>query len=199
VAERPPLEGLRGSVSAVLQARRLAAYWLRAQKLKTAGATIRGLAFIDPGALIQHPRNLEIGSSSVIGRAQLFALDQIVLGAHAIIGDSVFLCAGSHNVHDPSFPTIHAPIEIGDYVWLANGSTVLPGVRIGRGAVIGARSVVTENIEEMAIVAGNPARKVGERRAVHDDGTTRWLASADPVMRFRQAWSGHSSAASRIK
>lgn len=53
-----------------------------------------------------------------------------------------------------------APVVIGDHAWLGANITVLPGVTIGDGAVVGAGSVVTHDIPEMHVVAGNPARTV---------------------------------------
>jgi maltose O-acetyltransferase len=54
-------------------------------------------------------------------------------------------------------------VVIGDRVWIGYRAIVLPGVSIGEGAVVGAGAVVTKDVEPCAIVAGNPARKVGER------------------------------------
>ena len=52
------------------------------------------------------------------------------------------------------------PIRIGDNVWIGHDSVVLPGVEIGNGSIVGARSVVTESIPDMAVAAGNPARVI---------------------------------------
>ena len=54
-------------------------------------------------------------------------------------------------------------VNIGNDVWIGYGATILSGVRIGDGAAVGARSVVTKDVEAYSIVAGNPARKVGSR------------------------------------
>ena len=52
------------------------------------------------------------------------------------------------------------PVEIEDDVWLCEGVTVLPGVTIGRGTIVGARSVVTKSLPSMCIAAGNPAKVI---------------------------------------
>ncbi len=57
-----------------------------------------------------------------------------------------------------------APVKIEDDVWIGFNAAVMKGVTIGRGAVIGACAVITKNVEPYAIMAGNPARKVGESR-----------------------------------
>jgi galactoside O-acetyltransferase len=55
---------------------------------------------------------------------------------------------------------VHAPVEVDDDVWLGAGAVVLPGVHIGRGAVVGAGAVVTRDVPPFSIVAGVPARVV---------------------------------------
>ncbi len=54
-------------------------------------------------------------------------------------------------------------VIIGDRVWIGYGALILPGVKLGEGAVVGAGAVVTKDVEPFTIVAGNPARKIGER------------------------------------
>ncbi|WPC68120.1 acyltransferase [Rhodoferax ferrireducens] len=56
-------------------------------------------------------------------------------------------------------------VTIGDFVWCGANVTILPGVTIGEGVIVGAASVVTRNVPPLSIVAGNPARLVGERDA----------------------------------
>jgi acetyltransferase-like isoleucine patch superfamily enzyme len=69
--------------------------------------------------------------------------------------------------HDPDsddFAGIEKPVVIEDYVWVATRAMILPGVRIGRGAVVGAGSVVTKDVAAGTIVAGNPAKVIRERK-----------------------------------
>lgn len=56
---------------------------------------------------------------------------------------------------------IHKPVEIGEYTFIGGGAAVLPGMKIGKGCVVGVNSVVTKNIPDYAIVAGVPARIIG--------------------------------------
>jgi len=68
-----------------------------------------------------------------------------------------------HNVNDPDFRGESAPVIIGDYAWISCRTVLLPGVRIGEGAVVAAGAVVTKDVEPYAIVGGVPAKNIGER------------------------------------
>jgi maltose O-acetyltransferase len=87
-----------------------------------------------------------------------------------VIGDNVSISAGcwiitdEHDVNDPRFAEILAPVTIGDYVFIGSKAMILPGITIGRGAVVGAGAVVTKDVRPFEIVGGVPARAIGERR-----------------------------------
>jgi maltose O-acetyltransferase len=66
-------------------------------------------------------------------------------------------------VNDPAFSLEHAHVAIYDHVWIGTRAMILPGVTLGRGCVVAAGSVVTRDVDPLAIVAGAPARRVGER------------------------------------
>lgn len=99
-----------------------------------------------------------------------------------VIGDNVSISAGTwiltdeHDINDPRFPEILAPVVIEDYVFVGSKAMILPGVTIGRGAVIGAGAVVTEDVPAFQIVGGIPARTIGERR-----GEPRYQLDHRPV------------------
>lgn len=85
-----------------------------------------------------------------------------------LIGPGVYLFSVSHEIANPDVPVRlqgrpTAPIRVEDDVWIGAHSTVVAGVTIGRGAVVGANSVVTRDVEPLAIVAGVPARQIGRR------------------------------------
>ncbi len=119
-------------------------------------------------ARIDRPWNLRIGHLSSIGdEAWIYCLDKIIIGDKVCIGPGVKLLTGSHDISAPCFDLVTKPIRIESGAWVANFSTVLPGVTIGEGAVIGACSVVTKNVEPWTVVAGNPARFI-KRRAIRE-------------------------------
>ena len=83
-----------------------------------------------------------------------------------------------HDVNDPDFKALRAPVEIGDYVFIGPRAIILPGVKIGRGAVVGAGAVVTRDVEEFEIVGGVPAKVIGERKIKNPSyklGRTAWF------------------------
>ncbi len=161
-------------------------YWRRQRLLCRRGARVTGNAFIAKGAQIGRADLVEIGEGAIVGRAHLYALARLVVGRHVIINDDVFICTASHDIDDPEYLLVVAPIRIGDYAWIATRSTILPGVTVGRGAIIGASAVVAKDVPDMAIVVGNPARVVGHRKTVHGDHVTRRLVSANPGDRFME-------------
>jgi len=111
---------------------------------------------------------LSVGEHSVINRnCRLDARGGIKIGANVSISPECYLISASHDPHSPEFAGSTKPtsVHIHDYVWLGARAIVLPGVTIGRGAVVGAGAVVTRNVDPMAIVAGNPARVIGHRQA----------------------------------
>jgi len=87
----------------------------------------------------------------------------IRIGDRVRIGHDVSLLTVDHHVGSEAMrsgPRKYGPIEIGDGAWLASRVVVLPGVRIGAGAVVGAGSVVTRDVPDNTLVAGTPARVV---------------------------------------
>lgn len=115
-------------------------------------------------ARIDFPWNLEAGElSCVCDGAWIYALDKIKIGKNVCIGEDVRLLTGTHDINSSTFKLVTKPITIGDDVWIATGATVLPGIVIGDGAVVGACSVVTKDVPPWTVVAGNPAKVVKKR------------------------------------
>lgn len=132
--------------------------------LRCFGAEIGKGVLVRPSASIVYPWKLKIGNYSWIGDdVNLYTLGEIVIGAHSVVSQKCYLCAGSHKIESLSFEITSDPIVIEDECWIASDVFVCPGVRIGRGTVVGARSTVTRNLPSGSIALGTPARVVGAR------------------------------------
>lgn len=95
----------------------------------------------------------------------------VTIHSMTVISQGAHLCTGSHDYTHPHFPLIFKPIEIGAECWVASGAFLAPGVRLGRGCVIGANGVVTRDMPEWTVCAGNPCKpiKTREIRDPEDD------------------------------
>jgi putative colanic acid biosynthesis acetyltransferase WcaF len=129
------------------------------------GAKIGKNVLIRPSARITYPWKVTIGDYSWIGDdVVLYSLSDIVIGKHAVISQKSYLCAGSHNYTQSTFPMVEkATIIIGDEVWLATDVFVAPGISIGDGCVVGARSSVFKDLPANMVCLGSPARVIKER------------------------------------
>ncbi len=136
--------------------------------LRVFGARIEQGAHPYPRCRIWAPWNLTMGRHSGIANdVDVYAVAPISVGAYATVSQYAHLCAATHDYEDPSFRLLPAPIVIGARAWVAAGAFLCPGVTIGEGAVVGARSVVTRDVTAWTVVAGNPARVI-KRRLVGD-------------------------------
>jgi len=97
-------------------------------------------------------------------------VDKIAIGMRTTISQYSFLCTASHDYRQDSFPLVTAPITIGDRVWITADVFVGPGVTIGDGAVVIARSSVFDDVAPWIVAQGNPARPIKARR--FDDAPT---------------------------
>jgi maltose O-acetyltransferase len=119
------------------------------------------------GVEVRKPGNIFIGNHVSINRKVL--LDgrggKLVIGNNVDIAQETNIWTLEHDVHDDYHTSKGADVVIEDYVWIASRCTILPGVRIGKGAVVASNSVVTKDIPPMTIVGGIPARIIGERKS----------------------------------
>jgi putative colanic acid biosynthesis acetyltransferase WcaF len=113
---------------------------------------------------IEVPWHLTIGANSSVGdHAILYCLGPVTLGDRVTLSQYAHLCAGTHDYTHPDMPLLRPPIVIEDDVWIAADAFVGPGVRIGKGSVIGARSSVFSDIPPGKICVGNPAKPIKDR------------------------------------
>jgi acetyltransferase-like isoleucine patch superfamily enzyme len=120
---------------------------------------------------ITAPGEMEVGAGTSIERGSLFMSEGgVTIGRNVLIAPYCRLITHQHTFAELDKPIYDQPMEfsrivIEDGAWLGAGTIVLPGVRIGLGAVVGAGSVVTRSVPAFEIWAGNPARKINDRRA----------------------------------
>ncbi len=107
---------------------------------------------------------LKIDSCTSIGdHCFLDYRKSIIIGKNVNISSQVIILTGDHDPQDKHFKYRGRSVIIEDYVWLSTRSMILPGVTIGKGAVVAAGAVVTKDVPPYTIVGGVPARKIGDR------------------------------------
>lgn len=132
---------------------------------RLAGVKIGRGSHLHIGTQFFNPSGIQIGNGSIIGqRAFLDGRDKLVIGNHVDIASEVMIYNSEHNIHSVDFEPIDGPVEIGDYVFIGPRAILLPGVKIGKGAVVAAGAVVTKDVAEFEIVGGVPAKVIGERQ-----------------------------------
>jgi putative colanic acid biosynthesis acetyltransferase WcaF len=141
-------------------------YGFRRWLLRLFGARIGNNVMLRPTVEVTYPWKLVIGNDCWIGdHVTLYTLGEIHIGDNAVVSQHSYICAASHNYTVPSFDIYDSPVYIESEAWVASGVFVAPGVRIRHGAVIGARSVVLNDMPEMMLCAGYPAKPLRHRLA----------------------------------
>lgn len=136
----------------------------RRQMLRMFGAKVGSGVHVYPGVKIWAPWNLELRDECGIAKgATLYSQDKITVGKRAVVSQGAHLVTGTHDYTLAGFPLITMPIHIGDHAWIAAEAFVHPGVTIGEGCIIGARSVVTKNMPDWSICAGHPCKLIKSR------------------------------------
>jgi putative colanic acid biosynthesis acetyltransferase WcaF len=139
----------------------------RAFLLRLFGAKIGQKVIISNTAKILYPWELEIGDGSWIGwDVDIYNYAKVTVGRMSVISQYTYLCTGTHDYEDPTFPLIFFPITIGDRAWVAAKCFVAPGVTVGEGAIVASGSVVTKDVPAGMICGGNPCRVIKERPPV---------------------------------
>ncbi len=123
---------------------------------------------VESHANIGSGKGITIGHNSGIG-VRAHVRGPLKMGDNVMMGPEVIILTRNHKFDDLSIPmnmekgAVVKPVEIGDDVWIGTRVIILPGVKIGSGAIVGAGAVVTKNIPDYAIVGGNPAKIIKYR------------------------------------
>lgn len=129
----------------------------------------QGFAWIQPHVVIVHADRIVVGRNfAVNSNTYLNGIGGLTIGNDVLIGSSVTISSGVHPIEgrEPAViarQSIPKPIIIEDDVWIGAGVVLIPGIRIRKGSVIGANSVVTRDTEEYSVMVGAPARKIRSR------------------------------------
>lgn len=116
---------------------------------------------------IRKPKNIDIGNNVIINKRVL--LDgrggKIIIGNNVDIAQETNIWTLEHDPHNDYHTDKGGDVIIEDYAWITSRCTILPGVRIGYGAVVATGAVVTRNVPAMTIVGGIPAKTIGIRNS----------------------------------
>jgi len=139
--------------------------------LRCFGAKLGRGCHIYPQVIIWAPWNLHCQNYvGIADRAILYNQALVSLGENVVISQGAHVCTGTHDYEDEYFSLITKPIFIGPNVWIGAEAFILPGITVGEGAVVGARSVVTKDIPSWTVCAGHPCKIIKNRilRKHHD-------------------------------
>jgi acetyltransferase-like isoleucine patch superfamily enzyme len=136
----------------------------RVAVLRLFGATVDPQAVVSHGFQVRAPARLVIGARTNVGEnAILDARGGLVIGRNVNLSSQVHIWTAQHAWNSPDFAYMKAPVTIGENVWIGPRVTVLPGAVIGDGAVIAAGAVVSGKVEQYALYAGVPAKRIADR------------------------------------
>lgn len=132
--------------------------------LRLFGAKIGKPAYLYPSARIWAPWNLTMGDHSTLASGvDCYCVDRIKIGSFTTVSQYSFLCTASHDyldpaiLHQPQMPLVTAPITLGDRVWITADVFIAPGVSVGDGTVVLARSSLFTDLPPWVVASGNPA------------------------------------------
>lgn len=129
--------------------------------LRLAGAKVHATAHVYGSARVWYPPNLTMEEHACLGpQVNCYCMAPILLGRYVIVSQGSHLCAGTHDIEDPDFQLVVRPITVHANAWIAAEVFVGPGVTIGEGAVLGARSVIFRDAEPLGVYIGNPAQRI---------------------------------------
>ncbi|MFC1624896.1 acyltransferase [Patescibacteria group bacterium] len=132
---------------------------------RLSGIKIGNKATIHMWANFFKPRNISIGEGSIIGdHSFLDGRAPLIIGKHVDIASYVMIYNSEHDINSKDFSSKEEKVEISDNVFIGPRAIILPGVKIGKGAIVAAGAVVTKNVDDFKVVAGVPAVEISERK-----------------------------------
>jgi len=136
----------------------------RALLLRCFGARLGRHCHIYPRARIWAPWNLQCGDVVAIADdAEIYNAWPVLLESHSTVSQHAYLCSASHDVDNPLFPMVGAPIRVGSRAWVCARATILPGVTLHEGSVLATCGVATKDIDAWTVHGGVPARFIRTR------------------------------------
>ncbi|WP_432713824.1 WcaF family extracellular polysaccharide biosynthesis acetyltransferase [Pedobacter sp.] len=140
-------------------------YQWKLRILHSFGAQVGKGLVIKTKVRIKYPWHLTIGDHCWIGESVwIDNLSKVTIGNNVCISQGAMLLTGNHDYSQPNFAFRLGNIEIEDGVWIGAKSIVCPGVSCKTHAVLTVNSVATKNLDRWSIYAGNPARKIRDRK-----------------------------------
>ena len=137
----------------------------RAIVLRCFGAKLGRRCHIYPRSSIWAPWNLKCDDGAAIADdAVIYNVAEVRIGVHAVVSQQAYLCTATHDFDDPAFPMITAPITVARHAWICARASVLPGVTVQEGAVLGLGSVASKDLEAWQVYAGLPAKRIRGRQ-----------------------------------
>lgn len=137
---------------------------LRNILVRFSGAKVSKDVCFYPGFTIRNPKGLVIEDGVCIGpKCLLDARRGLTIRRNAVIAYEAIIWSLNHDYNDIHFKGKGSPTEIGEYAWICSRSIILPGIKIGKGAVVASGAVVTKDVPNFAIVGGVPAKVIGYR------------------------------------
>lgn len=113
---------------------------------------------------IRSPYRISVGAHTNINkRCVIDGRGGIQIGSNVDIAQDVNIWTEQHDYNSPTYASVCKPVKIEDYAWIASRATILPGVTIGKGAVVASGAIVTKDVPPLVIVAGVPAKIIGKR------------------------------------
>lgn len=139
-------------------------HFLRIFFLRILRAKIGNKVGLYRGFEIRSPWKIQIGNNTIIGHnAMLDARMGLVIGSNVNLSNEVMIWTLHHDYNSRDFAQTGDLVVIEDYAWVCSRAIILPGVRIGKGAVVAAGAVVTRDVAPYTVVGGTPAKKIADR------------------------------------